>query len=92
MKSISCQEGGGKNFDNRNVIFAFESWKALVAKRGGENWQKECNICMWVMKSISGQEGKGGGNFDKRNVIFAFESWKALVAKGGGEKNLIKGL
>ena len=38
MKSISCQEGVEK-IDKRNVIFAFESWKALVAKRGGgEIW------------------------------------------------------
>jgi len=34
MKSISCQEG--KKIDKRNVIFAFESRNALVAKRGEE--------------------------------------------------------
>ena len=39
MKSISCQEGG-ENVDKRNVILASESWKALVAKKGGDNFDK----------------------------------------------------
>ena len=43
IKSMGCQEGGRENFDQKNVVFAFESLtrvakrdlKALVAKRGG---------------------------------------------------------
>ena len=57
MKSISCQEGGGKNFDKRNVIFASESLKALVAKREGKFWQKDCNICIWVIKAMVAKRG-----------------------------------
>ena len=61
---MGCQEGGGKNFDKRNVVPEPESLKAWVAKRGGGNFDKR-NVVLnhWKMGC---QEGEGGGNFDKR--------------------------
>ena len=74
---MGCQ-GGGEDFDKRNVVLELESLKAWVAK-GGEN----------VIKGmLSGRVAKhglprGGKNFDKRNVVLELESLKAWVAKGG---------
>ena len=57
MKSISCQEGG-ENVDKRNVILASESWKALVAKKGGDNFDKtkdqSFNGLLWALSANIG--------------------------------------
>ena len=58
MKSISCQKGGGEKIDKRNVIFAFESWKALVAKRGGENFDKGNVVFAFESLKTLAQEGR----------------------------------
>ena len=79
MKSISCQEEQ-LSFDPKECkIFASEPWKALVAKRGGQSFNKR-NI--WVMKTISCLEETE--KIDQRNVdfcIWVMEPWKALVVK-----------
>ena len=75
---MGCQ-GGGEDFDKRNVVLELESLKAWVAKGGGK---------ILIKGMLSGRVAKhglprGGKIFDKRNVVLELESLKAWAAKGG---------